>query len=120
MYDPARKYVTGVIDILFVVLTAFNVQADESGDVLSCVRSPGGLLKGAGPGGMPSGRRACGEIGDGPAARSRRPGLFEDGSPEIRSTESRACRNGHGLGNSNPWNLDRGHAPRSSVSSAEA
>ena len=31
MYDPARKYVTGVIDILFVVLTAFNVQADESG-----------------------------------------------------------------------------------------
>jgi hypothetical protein len=80
----------------------------------------GGLFNGAGPGGMPSGRRACGETGDGPAARSRRPGLSEDGSPELRSTESRACRNGHGLGNSNPWNLDRGHTPRSSVSSTEA
>ena len=30
MHDPARKYVKGVIGILFVVLTAINVQADES------------------------------------------------------------------------------------------
>jgi hypothetical protein len=45
----------------------------------ACVRR--GPAQRSGPGGMPSGRRACGETGDGPAARSRRPGLLEMAAP---------------------------------------